>query len=78
MTALSHSAISEQHRKEIVMRNCAITVLTLLTLWNTGATVRAADSCNKECREDYRACKGAHSEGACRTNYDICVKHCKK
>jgi hypothetical protein len=40
--------------------------------------VRAADSCTKECREDYRACKGAHSEGACRTNYDICVKHCKK
>lgn len=40
--------------------------------------VRAADSCNRECREDYKACKQAHSEAACRTNYDICKKHCLK
>lgn len=42
------------------------------------STVQAADRCTRECREDYRACKQAHSEAACRTNYDICTKHCKK
>lgn len=60
------------------MRIFAITVLTLLTLWNTGATVRAADSCNKECREYYQACAKNHSQTACKTEYDICRKHCGK
>ena len=36
-----------------------------------------ADEC-KLCRDDYRACKQAHSEGACKTNYDICMKYCRK
>ncbi len=59
------------------MRAFAITVLTLLTLWNTGATVRAADSC-KECRDFQRACAKNHSQAACKTDYDICMKHCGK
>jgi hypothetical protein len=58
------------------MRIFAITVLTLLTLWNTGAIVRAADSCKKECREYYQDCSKNHSQGACKSEYDICMKHC--
>ena len=60
------------------MRSFAITVLTLFILWNTGATVRAADSCNKGCREFYQACAKNHSQSACKIDYDICRKHCKK
>lgn len=43
----------------------------------TAAWSQEASVC-KLCREDYRACKQAHSEAACRTNYDICMKHCRK
>jgi hypothetical protein len=47
--------------------------------WLSGlVTARAADSCSKECRDFQRACLKAHSQGACKTDYDICVRHCKK
>ena len=39
--------------------------------------VRAADDC-KDCRDFQRACVKAHSQAACKTDYDICVKHCKE
>jgi hypothetical protein len=32
----------------------------------------------KACRDDYQACAQAHSKDACKTNYDICLKHCRK
>jgi len=41
------------------------------------AVAPAADECNL-CRADYQACVKAHSQGACKTNYDICLKHCRK
>lgn len=61
------------------MRTFSILVLVLTGL---GANMPAAwsqqaDEC-KLCRDDYRACKQAHSEGACKTNYDICTKYCRK
>jgi len=37
---------------------------------------RAADSC-RECRDFQRACVKAHSQTACKTDYDICIKHCR-
>jgi hypothetical protein len=36
-----------------------------------------SDDC-KQCREDHRACVKAHSKDACKTNYDICMKHCRR
>jgi hypothetical protein len=39
--------------------------------------VRAADSCT-ECRDFQRACVKAHSQTACKTDYDICMKHCRE
>jgi hypothetical protein len=33
-------------------------------------------NCKKLCRDDYTACVKAHTQGACKTNYDICVNHC--
>jgi hypothetical protein len=42
----------------------------------TGAA--ESDSCTKDCRDFQRACLKAHSQGACKTDYDICIKHCKE
>jgi hypothetical protein len=41
------------------------------------APAAQADDC-KLCREDYQACAKAHSQGACKMNYDICLKHCRR
>jgi hypothetical protein len=35
------------------------------------------DEC-KACRDDHQACTKAHSKDACKTNYDICLRHCQK
>jgi hypothetical protein len=32
----------------------------------------------KACRDDYQACIQAHSKDACKTNFDICLKHCQR
>jgi hypothetical protein len=39
--------------------------------------VRAADKCN-ECRDFLRLCSTAHSEAACKNDYNICMKHCRR
>ena len=53
---------------------------TLLVLvgygWLTSAAPAQSNDC-KLCREDYQACVKAHSQGACKANYDICLKHCR-
>ncbi len=41
-------------------------------------TAYPADNCSKECRDFQRACVKAHSQAACKTDYDICMKHCKE
>jgi hypothetical protein len=41
------------------------------------ASAQKADGC-KECRDFQRACLTAHSQAACKTDYDICMKHCRK
>ena len=61
------------------MRSFSMLVLVLIGLGASmsAASSQQADEC-KLCRDDYRACKQAHSEGACKTNYDICMKYCRK
>jgi hypothetical protein len=41
-------------------------------------TAAIAQNCKKLCRDDYAACVKAHTQGACKTNYDICMNHCPK
>lgn len=36
------------------------------------------DNCTKDCRDYQRACLKAHSQDACKTDYDICTKACRK
>jgi hypothetical protein len=37
-----------------------------------------ADSCSKDCRDFQQVCLKAHSQAACKTDYDICMKACRK
>jgi hypothetical protein len=61
------------------MRMFAI-LLVLAGPYFTSCTAAEAQSqnCKKLCREDYTACVKAHTQGACKTNYDICMNHCPK
>ena len=58
------------------MKIAAIFSVILMSYLFTFGTVRAADSCNKDCREYYAACAKNHSQTACKSEYDICRKHC--
>ena len=58
----------------------AAIVFSLVLCGWLGASIatRAANSCSKECLEYQRACRKAHSQAACKTDYDICIKMCRK
>jgi hypothetical protein len=58
-------------------------VVTLLTLFGcigvpSAVSAAASDSCTKDCRDYQRVCQKAHSHEACKTDYDICIKMCRK
>ena len=59
------------------MKVIAIALLVLFAYARGLDPVRAADSC-KDCRDFQRACVKAHSQAACKSEYDICMKHCKE
>ena len=42
------------------------------------AQAAGSDSCIKDCRDFQQACLKAHSQAACKTDYDICTKACRK
>jgi hypothetical protein len=44
---------------------------------NAGSAA-ALDSCTKDCRDYRRECVKAHPQEACKTEYDICFKACRK
>jgi hypothetical protein len=58
------------------MKALAVSIVLLGYLSAPGSAF-AADSC-KECREFHKACVQAHSQAACKVDYDICMKHCRK
>jgi hypothetical protein len=60
----------------IIVRTFAIT-LVLLGCCSFTELAAQSDDC-RLCREDQQACVKAHSQGACKVNYDICMKHCRK
>ena len=54
-------------------------LLVLLGHWFVSYMAEAqTKSCKQLCRDDHNACVKAHTQGACKTNYDICVNHCGK
>ena len=60
------------------MRTFLMLVLALLGYgYVIGAAPAAQSDDCKLCREDYRACVQNHSQAACKTGRDICMKHCR-
>jgi hypothetical protein len=58
-------------------------VVILLVMFGCAGSLDAAqaggsDSCTKDCRDFREACVKAHSQAACKTDYDICMKACRK
>ena len=59
------------------MRAFTTVSLVLFGFWTTSEPVRAADKC-QDCRDYHQACVKAHSQNACKSEYDICMKHCRQ
>ena len=61
------------------MRTFAIVILLLsgLCIDNTAVQAQQSDTC-KQCKEQQRACTANYPGKTCKTEYDICMKHCKK
>jgi hypothetical protein len=57
-------------------RSTLVALLALIGSWWATAA-RSADDC-KICREYNQACVKAHSAAACKSEYDICMKHCQR
>jgi hypothetical protein len=57
----------------------AMTIALVLVVFGAAEPVRAqgANNC-KLCADAQRACAKNHSRAACGTEYDICMKHCRK
>jgi hypothetical protein len=68
----------EGPRARTIMR-AFTTVLFLLGVWSTSGPVQAAGA-NKcqDCRDYRQACIKAHSQQACKSEYDICMRHCQR
>ena len=62
----------------VIMR--AVILLALFGCIGAACAAQAAasDSCTKDCRDYQRACLKAHSQDACKIDYDICIKACRK
>jgi hypothetical protein len=58
------------------MKVVAAALLVTFAYLSNLVLVQAADSC-KDCRDYQRACVKAHSQAACKNDFDICMKHCK-
>ncbi len=60
------------------MRAIAIVLAALLGLSSIATAVNAQSNDCKKCREQQQACAKNYSAKTCKTEYDICVKGCKK
>ncbi len=58
------------------MKVIVIPLLVLFAYASDFVPAVAADSC-KDCRDYQRACVKAHTQAACKSEYDICMKHCR-
>jgi hypothetical protein len=59
------------------MRVFAIVLVLLGCCGMTAALAAQSNDC-KLCRDDLRACVRNHSQGACKSEYEICMKHCRR
>lgn len=60
---------------------CCILAALLALLgccWMSVASFAAEPAACKICRDYHQACVKAHSPGACKSEFDICMKHCRQ
>jgi len=62
---------------QLVRNIVALLALSGLFCAVDAASAAPADDC-KLCRESHQACAKNHSREACKTEYDICIKHCRR
>ena len=53
-------------------------VVVALCAFASRAFAEKIDACTKDCREYHKVCVQAHSQGACQSNLEICMKHCRQ
>ncbi len=58
------------------MKALAIVLVLLGCCCMADAASAAQSNDCKQCREDLKACVKNHSQGACKSEYSICMKHC--
>src|SRR5437588_5935361 len=61
---------SEMARRMIMRTFTAVLVLAGHCFVSHTAAQAQSQNCKKLCRDDYSACVKAHTQGACKTNYD--------
>ncbi len=59
------------------MRNAALTLTVLVGLFAVNTAAQAQTSC-KVCAEQQKACMKNYAGPACKTEYRMCLKGCKK
>lgn len=59
------------------MRNVFLTLSVLTALFAVSTTAQAQTSC-KVCAEQQKACMKNYAGPACKTEYQMCLKACKK
>jgi hypothetical protein len=59
------------------MQILALLLLVGVTIWGVPRASTAADSC-KACADHRRTCMANYSGKTCQTEYDRCIKDCKK
>jgi hypothetical protein len=61
------------------MRSFAIVMLVLsgICIEYTAAQAQQSDAC-KQCSEQRKACMSNYAGKTCKSEYDICMKHCRK
>jgi len=57
----------------------AVVVLVFISFCSTNSPVRAEQSSScKQCRDEQRACMANYSAKTCKTEYDRCMKACRR
>ena len=65
------------HREEAVSRIVAVVVLVLAGFCGASSFVQAQSTC-AQCRDQLKACSKNYAGKTCKSEYDICMKGCKK
>ena len=60
------------------MRNLALAILVLFGIFGSIASARAEQPSCKVCAEQQKACMKNYAGPTCKSEYQMCIKSCKK